>query len=39
MPNYTPPEIYILNVLAEGILAGSVTGSIETPVEGEVIPW
>ena len=35
MPNYTPPEIYIMNILAEGILAGS----LERPVEGEVIPW
>lgn len=35
MPIYSTPEIYILNILPEGTLAGS----LERPVEGEVIPW
>ena len=35
MQNYTPPEVHILTLLAEGCLAAS----LENPVEGEEIPW
>lgn len=35
MQSYTPPEIYTLVVIVEGCLAAS----LETPTEGEVIPW